>query len=563
MNRSLSLVTTGFVAVAVAAIGLGAAPAAVDMCSSMMSNASLRGLPNTTITSAATVSGTFTPPGGEGAQPIQALPSFCRVTATLKPSPVSDVKIEVWMPTESWNGKLQGVGNGGLAGTITYGALAPAIKSGYASVSTDTGHVASDTTWLPNLEKEKDYGYRAIHGMTVAAKAIVQSFYGKAAKRSYFNGCSTGGGQAFGEVQLYPDDYDGVVAGAPQDFPTHLRAADIWEFQALTNDPANHLPKATLALVTSAVLSQCGGKEGAADGFLSSDPRTCRFDPEQLLCKEGQDAATCLTPPQVKAVQTIYAGYVDARTKRQIWPGELRGTEAPMGPGAVGWQISGMNGPMPFAGAAQFYSIGVLEQPDADYHTMDVDSAVGIAEKKFPFIDHTSTDLEAFTRRGKKLLIYHGLSDPLISPLNTLDYYGSVVETVQTKRHLDESAALAETQKSVRVFLVPGMGHCGGGPGVASFDAVSALDQWVEYGTAPEKIVASHMTNGAPEFSRPLCPYPKEAEYSGSGDRAAASNWVCTERPFIYDQTFYKGNKTGGNDRDKTSRNGTGSTRGE
>jgi tannase/feruloyl esterase len=545
MLRRPSLGTIGFVAlmVAVAVMAIGAAPAAVDMCASLMGNASLHALPNTTITSATTVSGTFAPPGGEGAQPIQGLPSFCRVTATLKPSPVSDVKIEVWMPTEGWNGKLEGQGNGGLAGTISYGALAPAIQSGYASASTDTGHVASDTTWLPNLEKEKDYGYRAIHGMTVAAKAIVQGFYGSPSKRSYFNGCSTGGGQAFAEVQLYPDDYDGVVAGAPQDFPTHLRAADIWEFQALTNDPANHLPKTTLAMVTAAVLNQCGGREAAADGFLSSDPRSCRFDPEQLLCKDGQHAATCLTAPQVKAVQTIYAGYVDAHTKRQIWPGELRGTEAPMGTGAIGWQISGMNGPMPFAGAAQFYSIGVLEEPSADYHTMDVDRAVGIAEKKFPFLDHTSTDIEAFRRRGKKLLMYHGLSDPLISPLNTLDYYGSVVETVQNKRHLDQAAALAETEKSVRVFLVPGMGHCGGGPGVSSFDAVGAVDQWVEHGTAPEKIVASHLTNGAPAFSRPLCPYPQEAEYSGVGSRADAGNWICTERPFSYDRTFYKASK--------------------
>ena len=536
MSRSLAPVV--LVAFALAAMALGAAPAAVDSCSSLISNASLRSLPNTRIISAAVVSGAFTP--ANGAPTIHDLPSFCRVTATLAPSAVSDVKIEVWMPAEGWNGKLQGVGNGGLAGTISYSALAPAIKNGYASVSTDTGHVVTDTTWLPVEDKEKDYGYRAIHGMTVTAKAILQQFYGRAAKRSYFNGCSTGGGQGFGEAQLYPEDFDGIVAGAPQDFPTHLRAAVISDFQAAGNDSASNLPKNTLSLITTAVLSQCGGKDALADGFLSEDPRTCRFDPRQLLCKEGQDRATCLTAPQVTAVNKIYGGAIDPRTKEQVWPGLMPGSEEPVGPGTVGWQVAGINGPTPFVAAAQFYSLGVFQNPNFDFHTMDIGSAVKLAEKKFPFLNHTSADIDAFLRRSGKLLMYHGWDDPLISPLNTIDYYGSLVEAIGRKRHLGRDAALGEAQKSVLLFMVPGMGHCSGGPGPDAFDAIGTLDQWVDQGVAPDRIIASHLTGGVPAFSRPLCPFPQEARYTGSGDRTNANNWVCAARPFTFDPTFYK-----------------------
>lgn len=533
MSRTLATI----VLVAVAA-ALSAMPPPVDSCASLANSTTLRSLSNTTITFAGIVSDTFAPPGGGAV--IHGLPSFCRVTATLKPSPVSDIKVEVWMLTQGWNQKLQGVGNGGLAGTISYGALATAIEKGYASVSTDTGHVASDDSWLPMIEREKDYGYRAIHEMTVTAKAIVQQFYGKAARRSYFNGCSTGGGQGFGEAQLYPKDYEGIVAGAPQIFPTRLRAAHIWNFQAAGNDPASNLPKNTLALVTAAVLKQCGGEYGIADGFLSEDPRACRFDPAQLQCKDGQDAATCLSAPQVSAVVKIYGGLVDPRSKQAIWPGFAKGSEGPAGAGAVGWQVFGINGPQPFAAAAQFYSLGVLENPRTDFHTIDPTSAMELAEEKFPFLKHTNTDIAAFTARGGKLLIYHGWADPGISPLNTIDYYGALVEATGQKRHLNTSEALKQTQQWARLFMVPGMGHCSGGPGPDDFDAVSALDQWVEHAATPDKIVASHVTNGTPEYSRPLCSFPQEAQYAGSGDRRDAKNWACAERPFSFDASFYK-----------------------
>jgi feruloyl esterase len=213
-------------------IAFGATPVAADTCSNLTANVKLRALPNTTITTATTVSGTFTPPDGTPA--LLGLPSFCRVAATLTPSPTSDIKVEVWLPTTGWNGRLQGVGNGGLAGSISYTAMAPAVEAGYASASTDTGHVASDLTWLTDPEREADNGYRAIHLTTVFAKDVIRQLYGGPVKYSYFNGCSTGGGQGVGEAQRYPDDYDGILAGALQIFATHLRAVDIWDFRRQT-----------------------------------------------------------------------------------------------------------------------------------------------------------------------------------------------------------------------------------------------------------------------------------------------------------------------------------------
>jgi feruloyl esterase len=542
------------VGVALTAIGLGATPGAADMCSRLMSNSSLRRLPNTTITSATTVSGMFTPP--DGGEPIRGLPSFCRVAATLKPGPTSNVKVEVWMPTRGWNGKLEGVGNSGLAGSISYtnlpnhvdhAALVDAIQSGYAAVSTDTGHVASDRTWLANEDKEKDYGYRAIHGMTVDAKAILQAFYGSAAKHSYFNGCSTGGGQAFGEAQLYPEDYDGILAGDPQNILTHTLAVDISQLQAVDSDPSSKLSETALSLVTEAVLKQCGSDNGGpTDGFLSSDPRECWFGPEQLLCKEGQDPATCLTPLQAKLVMRIYEGYIVTSTNQRVMPGLVPGSEAPIGPGVVGWAdgreylFSGNLDPSSLA--AQFYGLGVLQDQNVDLRKVDIDSAVALADKKFGFINHLSTDLDTFMQRGSKLLIYHGWADGAITPLNSINYYSSIVEAVKDNRHLKIVEAVKETQNSARLFLVPGMGHCGGGPGPDTFDALGTLDQWVDHSVPPDKIIASHLRNGVPTFPRPLCPYPQEAQYMRSGDRTNASTWACVPGRSIevFDQSFYK-----------------------
>jgi feruloyl esterase len=557
VSRRYAYIVLGLLGVAVSAIENGAAPVAIDICSKLMHDSSLHVLPNTTITSAKTLSGKFTTP--DGGELIDDLPSFCRVSATIKPSPASDIKIEVWMPITGWNGKLEGLGNNGLGGSISYrnlpnhldhAGLVDAVKSGYAGVSTDTGHDANDRTWLANEEKERDYGYRAIHGMTLAAKAIIHSYYGRPAKHSYFNGCSTGGGQALGEAQLYPEDYDGILAGDPENILTHKRATDIWLLQAVDSNPAGRLSKGALSLVTKTVLKLCGAGTGAPeDGFLSNDPRECFFGPELLRCKEGQDSATCLTSPQIKLLMKMYEGYIITSTNQRVMPGLVQGSEAPDGPGAVGWAFGReflfTGEPSALTGAVQFYGFGVFQGPNVDIRKIDIDSAVGIADKTFGFINHVSTNLDAFTQRGGKLLMYHGWDDGTLSPLNSINYYSSIVEAMKDKRHLSINDAVNEESKSARLFLVPGMGQCGGGPGPDEFDPLSALDNWVENGATPEKIIASHRTNGATTFSRPLCPYPQEAQYLGSGDRTRAGSWACvtpTEegRSFeLFDQSFY------------------------
>jgi feruloyl esterase len=511
---------------AIVVMVLCATVAAADTCSDLMTNAALRALPNTTIDSASTVTGAFTPPGATAA--IQGLPSFCRVAATLKPSAESDIKIEVWLPTTGWNGKFQGVGNGGLGGVISYtnntgylnlASLADQLKAGYAVASTDTGHVNNDRAWLANVEKQRDYIYRSIHEMTVAGKAVVKAYYGSDPRRSYFNGCSTGGGQALSQAQRYPADYDGILAGASQYILGRVRAGDIWAFQNTNSE--NRLTPAQVTLIQQTVMRECGTRDGSVqDGFLSN-PLECRWNPTQLLCKPGQDAATCLTQPQIDLMNKLTGGYV-TKSGQQI-------TGGLWGPGAVAWggfnrvylsETYNNNSP-----AAQFYGLGVLQIPNFDAKTVDIDAAVAAGEQKFNFVNNNSPDLDAFIRRGGKLIMYHGWDDPSISAVNSISYYRSVAERMRDVRRLNSfDAALAETQKNARLFLIPGTQHCGNGPGANTFDAIGVLDQWVERGSAPDKIIASHAT---PAFSRVLCPYPQAARYDGSGDRNDASNWAC------------------------------------
>jgi len=549
---SLSGVLSILACAGVIAVSVSAAPALEDKCANLLKNRVLKALPNTTFTSAQTVMGSFMPPGGKEA--ITGLPSFCRVAATLKPAPASDVKVEVWMPT-AWNGKLEGIGNAGLGGAIAYNnaeadaidhaSLVDAVKMGYAGVSTDTGHVNSDRTWLANEDKERDYGYRAIHAMTVTAKAVTQQFYGSTAKHTYFNGCSTGGGQALGEAQQYPEDYDGILAGSPQNYLTHTRALDLWKYQLINKDPQAKLSKELLSLVTRAVMYRCGQDYGAdKDGFLSNDPRECWFGPEELLCNDGDDPATCLNPAQAKAIMKMYEGYWIPGTHLQVMPGFPPGSEGPTGPGNVGWgrgpYLKGTS--IASTAGSQFYLFAVLQKPDADLAKIDIGEAVQMADQKFGYINHTNPDLSGFIQRGGKLLIYHGWNDPDVPVYNSINYYSTFVDMLQRTGKMNHADALAQAQKSVRLFTAPGMGHCGGGPGPNSFDTVKTLDQWVDQGVAPEKIVATHAGDGETTFSRPLCPYPQYAQYSGKGDRKDAASWTCVNEHWnwaLYDRYFY------------------------
>jgi feruloyl esterase len=473
-------------------------------------------LPDATVTLASPIEpGAFTQPGGRGrggANAFVSLPAFCRVAVTLKPTPRSDIKSEIWMPASGWNGKLHVVGNGGFAGTISYPAMAAALAAGYATASTDTGHTGPAANTFANEDVLTDYAHRAIHETAAAAKKIVDRFYGSAPRFSYFSGCSTGGRQALQAAQRYPDDFDGIVAGAPGLRPTRQAFGQNWLYQA-TAAPASALPQATLALVHEAVMNACDLLDGAKDGVLEN-PLACTFDPEVLACRQEErrqgvpadqgDDATCLTGPQVEAVRKIYAGPTNPRTGEQIFPGLERGSELGWSPGPVGL-------------AADFFRFIVFNDPNWDPKTLNFDSHVALIDSKeeHRVLDATKTDLGSFTGRGGKLLLYQGWAENGIPPRNVVNYFGSV------------QSATPAAADAVRLFMVPGMGHCGGGNGATTFDMVAALDRWVTSGKPPASIPASRLRDGKVDRTRPLCAYPQYAVYKGSGSIDDALNFEC------------------------------------
>ena len=489
-----------------------------DACTRVASLA----LAETTIRSAAVVTGgSFAPPGGGPAS--KDLPAFCRVAAVSKPA----VSFEVWLPLANWNGKFQGVGNGANAGSISYPAMAAALRRGYATASTDTGHATTnsrDARWaVGHPELVIDFGYRAIHLTAEHAKRIVSAFYAKPASHSYFVSCSTGGRQALMEAQRFPDDYDGIVAGAPAaNWSRFQTGGHLWAASALNKDPERYIPAGKLPLLQSAVLAACDANDGVKDGVLD-DPRRCRFDSQTLVCKQGGDPSSCFTPKQVAAIKDLYAGARDS-AGRLIYPGYMPGAEA-----EGGWAAY-MTGSGPRSGnhweqADNVLKYLVFENPAWDFRTFDFDKDVAFTVDKLgKTFDAFDPDLARFRRNGGKLLLYHGWNDPSISPLNTIDYYERVVSVL--KKGGGEPAA-AQAQEFIRLFMLPGMLHCGGGPGPNTFDMVGALEGWVEERRAPDSLTASHATNGTIDRTRPLCVYPKVAVYSGSGSTNDAANFSC------------------------------------
>jgi feruloyl esterase len=475
-------------------------------------------VPDTTITLAQTVAaGAFVPPaipGGRGGFPGQAdvfkdLPAFCRVAATLKPSSDSDIQIEVWLPASGWNGKFEAEGNGGWAGVVSIPAMAAAVRRGYATGSTDTGHVGGSGSFaLGHPEKLTDFGYRAVHEMTVKAKAIVSVYYGNAPKLSYWNGCSSGGREGLKEAQKFPADFDGIIAGAPANYWTHLVSQSIWVGQAVHQEDASFIPQSKYKLIHDAAIEACDARDAVRDGVIEN-PLQCKFDPAVLQCKAG-DAATCLTSAQVEAARQIYSPATNPRTKETIFPGLMPGSE-------MAW--AGLAGPQPLPIATDHFKYVVFNDPNWDYKKFNFDSDVALADKvDNGLINATGTDLKAFFGHGGKILQYHGWNDQLISPLNSINYYKSVQ---------DAMGGADRVKNNYRLFMAPGMNHCAGGDGPSSFDAVKALEDWVEKGKAPERIVASHTTNGKADRTRPLCPYPEVAVYKGSGSTDDAANFVC------------------------------------
>jgi len=489
-------------------------------------------LPGTAITVTQTQpAGKFQPPSG-GA--LDNLPAFCRVAGVIKPTPDSDIKFEVWMPAEGWKGKFQGVGNGGFAGSISYGGLADAVRNGYAAASTDTGHEAggTDASWaLNHPEKTVDFGHRAIHEMTVQGKAITAAYYGSAPKRSYFSSCSNGGRQALMEAQRYPADYDGIIAGAPANYWTNLLISAISNMKATAGDAASYIPQSKLPAIQAAALHACDGGDGVSDGVIEN-PGICRFDPATMICK-GSESDACLTAPQATALKKLYDGTRTGKGKK-IFPGYAPGGEAEQG----GWGpwITGQapEKSLMFAFGINYFRNIVFSDPAWDYKTFDIDrdapKAIAAGEAA---LNATNPDLAAFRNRGGKLILYHGWSDAAIPAQNVIDYYERVVKKM----------GAAKTAEFVRLYMAPGMQHCGGGSGpnvfgqggVARGDAKSnigmALEQWVESGVAPNEIIAakykgSNAASGVVR-TRPLCVYPKTARYKGTGSTDDAANFAC------------------------------------
>jgi len=491
-------------------IGL-AAEASAAPCESL---AAALTLPDMTITTAETVApGAFTPPatpGGDSAPNLFAkLPAFCRVAATLKPTSDSDIRIEVWLPTGGWNGKFQAVGNGGWAGAISYPAMAEALQRGYATSSTDTGHVGGRGTFaLGHPEKFIDFAHRSTHEMTVKAKLIAGAFYGSGPKYSYWNGCSTGGRQGLAEAQRYPDDFDGIIAGAQANPRTRLGAWHLTIGTAMLKDPAAFIPPAKYPAIHRAVLAACDAADGLKDGLLNDPPR-CHFDPAVLTCK-GADDADCLTPRQVEAAKIVMSPVKSSRGD-EIFPGYAPGTE-------LGWGAL-LAGPEPTPITLDHYKYVVFKDPGWDWRTFDLERDLAAADKADNgTINAIDPNLTPFTSRGGKLLMYHGWSDQMVGPGTSVNYYKSVTKAL---------GGAAKTMASVRLFMVPGMAHCRGGEGPNTFDAVTALEQWVEHGKAPDRILAAHATNGVVDRTRPLCPYPQLATYTGSGSIDEAANFTC------------------------------------
>jgi feruloyl esterase len=504
-------------------------------------------LEDTAISMAETVSSGTLDLGEAGT--FQKLPVFCRVAGELHPTSDSRIRFEVWLPElgsgsgsgqnseqgseGGWNGRLLGVGNGGFAGSIYYRQMAGYLKRGFAVAGSDAGHEAEagDASWAwQHPEKVKDFGWRAVHLTAERAKQMVEAYYGKAADRSYFDGCSDGGREALMEAQRFPEDYDGILAGAPANAWSTMVASGGVAMQALMADPRSYIPDGKLKLIERAALTACDALDGVKDGVIG-DPGKCRFDPEVLLCKggEGED---CLTQPQIDALKVLYGGSRDARGGL-IFPGFSMGDES----GWKEWVIGEAPGASYSYGYVQNY-FRYMVTGDATFNVLTAKGDDLLREsraKEAADLDATDADLSRFAARGGKLILYHGWNDAAISPANTIAYF----EGVEKQMGEEKVASFA------RLYMVPGMEHCTGGPGASAmgqlgiptakgpkFGVFDSLENWVEKGSPEEGVVATKFATGKAGgmetvFTRPLCAWPKVARYSGSGDATDAANFAC------------------------------------
>jgi len=457
---------------------------------------------------------------------VGSTPAYCQVDATVSTAG-NDVGIRMGLP-EAWNGKFYFAGVGGFGGS--FGSLTPGLDRGYASATTDTGHrgIVTDASWAAgNPAKVVDYAYRGTHASTVAAKALSQGYYGSALTHSYFSGCSNGGRQALMEAQRYPEDFDGIIAGDPA-LGTLGQIRRTVVYQRMLSSPDRFVPASKVSLLARKTLEACDGRDGLRDGLIS-DPRACSFRPETLACTAG-DGPDCLTAGELETVKAIYAD--QTTPSGAVMPGFPKGHED----GATGWQawltsatapIAGPSGALEFSSPPagfrfQYGFLQFLAASDGrpiDWRTFSFQRDGARLDSTSSMFSPTSPDLSRLRARGGRLLLYHGWSDPGISAFGTLHYYESV---------LKQAAGTRPNTDSIALFMVPGMHHCqGNGPGPNTFDMLTALETWVEHGTAPARVVAWHLTNGIVDRTRPLCRYPSVAKYSGAGSIDAAENFRC------------------------------------
>jgi feruloyl esterase len=538
-----------------AAIALTAPSAHAQSSCNELTNLSI---PNTSVTAATPVTAGATVTTATSATATVTAPvDFCRVQITLTPVDGSTIQMEVWLPPPSaWDGRFQGTGNGGFQGTISISELAAAVARGDATANSDQGHVGAnaDASFIVGHPQSfVDFGYRATHLMTVTGKQVVQAYYGKPQDYAYFAGCSSGGRQALKEAQMFPDDYNGILAGDPANDWVNLNVDQIYVVQVNETDPAGTIPPADYALINQAVLAQCGATDGVQDPGFVANPRLCHFDPSVLQCPNGQSSG-CLTAQQIQTVLAIYKGPTDGRTGESLFPGFEPGSETLWG------SITPTGTPGGFAVAQSYFQYFVFGDPNWNYLTLNYTSDVTLAEQQdHGVVGALNANLARFAGNGGKLIQYHGWADSTIASGSSTNYYtrvamGRAGNTVEQRTDAVATPvsqiAFNQVYEYYRLFMVPGMGHCTGGPGPfvfgqpaqlpvpvedAQHDILTALEQWVEKGVAPEEIVATKYVNDTPSqgvaFSRPLCPYPMTAHYSGAGDQTNAASFACVEGP--------------------------------
>jgi hypothetical protein len=494
-------------------------------------------LPDTTIASAVLVPARAAQSTASGEMPAHR--SFCRVVARVRSAPGSDVGVELWLPTEGWTGVFHGNGSGGFGGTFVlgYSGMAEGLRRGFATATTDAGTAPASPlegdALVGRPRQWRDWGRLSTHVMTVTGKAITTAFYGRAAGRSYYTGCSTGGQMGLIEALYYPDDYDGILAGAPVIDRTWGHAAVLWDYAAANRAPGRLLSPAKLELLNRAAIASCArqGRALAGDRFIS-DPMRCAFDPRVLQCT-GAASDACLTEGEVATARAFYSGPTDHDGRRTFF-GWLPGSEMP---GTFGWSFlqTPING-QPAFGSLFRWVFGA----DWNWRGFDFDRDMPIVDAQLgPVVnDATRGSLAAFAARGGKLIVFHGLADTLVPPGQSVAFFD---------RHAARMGGTARLSRSARLFMAPGMMHCGGGTGPDAFnstlgipprppsddaqhDLFSALIAWAERGEAPDRIVATRFSTVASrrvEMQRPLCPNPQRAVYRGTGSTQAASNFRC------------------------------------